>query len=543
MPVRFLPQRPPAAPPAPTWYQIQGAAPMPMAALTRDLDFDVVVVGAGLAGLSVAQDLAQAGYEVALLDEAQIAGGASGRNAGFVSAGFALGMDAIAARVGEDHARALWRLSVQGVASVRRRLADAGAGPLVAGTGQLSVRRAEDADGTAREAERLARYGANFEVWPTERLREALVSERYHQALHDPAAFQIDPYAYAQALAARAQTAGLRIFGDTPVTAMDLGALRKHVETPHGRLRANHVVLAASTGIGRIVPAFRTSVLPVATHIAVTEPLGDRLASAVRFLGAVADTRRASDYYRVVDGTRLLWGGRITTRSRPPGLLPQFIEGDIRAVYPQLGRVWIDHVWTGVMGYAVHKMPIVGEWLPGVWIAGAFGGHGLNTTAMAAELIVSAIRDGDDRWRLFAPFGVVRTGDWLGRAGTQVSYWAMQLADRWRERRAGAFTGDARHEAASPVPPVIADQVPPPAPEPVAEAPVAPPPEAEPEKRGRGWAADGAGSAAQEAPQPPPALPTAPPRARRFGAAETPKSKESGKKPSTGRARKPRPPQ
>ena len=39
------------------------------------------------------------------------------------------------------------------------------------------------------------------------------------------------------------------------------------------------------------------------------------------------------------------------------------------------------------MAYAVHKMPQIGELAPGYWLASAFGGHGLNTTAMAGEMI------------------------------------------------------------------------------------------------------------------------------------------------------------
>ena len=56
-----------------------------------------------------------------------------------------------------------------------------------------------------------------------------------------------------------------------------------------------------------------TTVLPVSTYVAVTAPLGEKLFEAVRYTGAVADTRRTGDYYRIVADDRLLWGGRITT--------------------------------------------------------------------------------------------------------------------------------------------------------------------------------------------------------------------------------------
>jgi hypothetical protein len=64
-----------------------------------------------------------------------------------------------------------------------------------------------------------------------------------------------------------------------------------------------------------------------------------------------------------------------------------------------------------------------------VWIASAFGGHGLNTTAMAGELVASAMVEQDDRWRLFIPFGLVWAAGSAGRAATQAAYWSMQFKD------------------------------------------------------------------------------------------------------------------
>jgi glycine/D-amino acid oxidase-like deaminating enzyme len=72
-------------------------------------------------------------------------------------------------------------------------------------------------------------------------------------------------------------------------------------------------------------------------------------------------------------------------------------------------------------------MPQIGEVSPGVWLASAFGGHGLNTTAMAGELIAGAIVDGDDCWRLFAPYDLVWTGGFAGRAAAQAVFWSMRL--------------------------------------------------------------------------------------------------------------------
>src|SRR5262249_5415830 len=201
-------------------------------------------------------------------------------------------------------------------------------------------------------------------------------------------------------------------------------------------VRANQVVVAGSAHLSPLLPPVSDSVLPVASYMAVTAPLGERIAEAITFAGAVSDTRRSGDYYRVVDGTRLLWGGHITARLNPPRRLAKLLRHDMLKVFPQLGDVEITHAWAGTMGYAVHKMPQIGELSPGLWVATAFGGHGLNTSAMAGELIARAIAEGDDHWRLFATYDLVQAGGRFGRAAAQAVFWCMRASDAVEERLA-----------------------------------------------------------------------------------------------------------
>ena len=157
-------------------------------------------------------------------------------------------------------------------------------------------------------------------------------------------------------------------------------------------------------------------------------------------------TRRNGDYYRIIGDDRLMWGGRISARTSTPWRLKAALRHDILKVYPQLGEFEIDYAWSGTMAYAVHKMPQIGELAPGYWLASAFGGHGLNTTAMAGEMIARAILDGDDRWRLFSPYELVWAGGRLGRAAAQAVFWSMQLRDTLQER-ISRYRDRARREA------------------------------------------------------------------------------------------------
>ncbi|MBV8511470.1 MAG: FAD-binding oxidoreductase, partial [Xanthobacteraceae bacterium] len=71
------------------WYGRTAVAPPEFPTLTFDLDVDVCVIGGGLAGLTVAREIARRDWSVALIEAGHIAGQASGRNLGFVLPGFA----------------------------------------------------------------------------------------------------------------------------------------------------------------------------------------------------------------------------------------------------------------------------------------------------------------------------------------------------------------------------------------------------------------------------------------------------------------------
>ena len=207
------------------------------------------------------------------------------------------------------------------------------------------------------------------------------------------------------------------------------------MRTRSGEIVAPHVVLAGNADLGPVQPQMAGAVLPVATYVAVTGKIGRGLARAIQWSGTISDTRRAGDYYRVIDGDRLLWGGRITTDTREPPRLREMMRGDILSVYPQLGDIRIEYAWPGIMGYAPHKMPQVGEIEPGLWVCSAFGGHGLAQTAAGADAVASGILGDPMRWRLFAPFGIGWAGGPAGRAATQLAYWGLQVRDWWDEKR------------------------------------------------------------------------------------------------------------
>lgn len=434
-----------------TWYAGTMVDAPERPALAGDVDVDACVIGGGLAGLTAARELARRRWSVAVLEAQRVAWNASGRNAGLVASGFSERLETIVERVGLRRAKELWALSSAGVDYVRTTIRETEMPGVEPVYGRLTVRRTDDEEAVLRLVAMLrVDFGVDAEPWPTQQVREALRTPLYYQAVHMPEAFHVHALNYALGLARAAEHAGVRIYEQTPAVALDVLGVRKRIETPNGRVRANHIVLAGGPHLGGVFAPIAATAVPVASYIATTAPLGERLAGAISYPGAVADTRRAGNYYRVIGGDRLMWGGRLTTRLSAPRRLAAILRGDIARVYPQLDDVEIEHAWSGVMSYAVHKMPQIGELSPGVWLAGAFGGHGINTTAMAGDMIARAIVERDDRWRLFSAYELVWAGGKLGPAAAQALYWSMQLRDAVEER-VSQRREFARWRAGSPV--------------------------------------------------------------------------------------------
>lgn len=394
------------------------------------IEAEVCVVGGGLAGLSTALGLAERGVSVVLLEGVRAGWGASGRNGGFVTGGFSKSLQSLESQLGRDHAKRIHALSWDAVALIRRRM-EAYAidcGPIVDGIIRASW--FDDADSLKRERDYMADMtGIEEEFWPRGKLGEILISERYYDGLFNPLGFQFHPLNYSLGLAAAAEAKGVRIFEDSPATGHDLAGPLKLMRTDHGEVRAPTVVMTCGGYIDGLHRKLSRAIVPVATYVAVTEPLGDRLKTAIRAPYAVHDTRFALDYYRPLHDSRILWGGRITVRRSDPADLAGLMRGDLLKVYPQLAGVEMETAWGGLMSYGTHKMPQIGEVTPGVWYAMGFGGQGMNTTTMAGELVAGAIAEGDDRYRLFAPFGLTPTGGPLGKAAAQLTYWYYALCD------------------------------------------------------------------------------------------------------------------
>jgi glycine/D-amino acid oxidase-like deaminating enzyme len=280
-----------------------------------------------------------------------------------------------------------------------------------------------------------SRLGFELEWIDREQRAGWVDSRRYGGGLYEPGSFHFHPLRHIRGLAEAIEARGGRVFARSPVRSLARSGDAWRIETDRGSLSADEVVLATGGYDRRLVPGVQRALQPVATYIAVTEPLGERLGALMPRPVAVYDTRFAFDYYRPLPDTRLLWGGRISMARRSPNAIRRLMRRDMARVFPSLADVGLDYAWGGWMSYARHEMPLLGRTDEGLWYALAFGGHGMATTTLAGEIMAEALSGDGRRLAEFRRWRPEWAGGPLGRLAGQGIYWQAQLRDWWRDRR------------------------------------------------------------------------------------------------------------
>lgn len=408
-------------------------APVP---LSGTVDCDVCVVGAGFAGLNTALGLVERGNpHVVLLDARHVGAGASGRNGGFVFGGYSRGESRLIDDLGPEAAREVYGWTTDAVRRIRSRIDRYGIACDVLDGGVIWANWFRDrAPLRARQSLLAERYGAQWDWLDQAEMRRRISSERYAEGLYESAAFHFHPLAYARGLAHVLSRAGVRIHDGTPATALSPDGAGWRVSTPNGEVRCRTMVLSCGGYLAGLRKRVDDAVLPIATYVMVTEPLGHRMQDVLRTPAAVYDTRFAFDYYRPLPDTRLLWGGRISVLDRSAEDVEKLLRADMLRVFPQLDDVAIDYAWSGLMSYAPHEMPHVLEAEPGLWVAQGFGGHGVAPTTAAGDLVASAIAERDGRWRMLSRYGLQPAFKPVGFLAAQASYWWAQSKDALKDR-------------------------------------------------------------------------------------------------------------
>lgn len=375
--------------------------------LGGELQVDVCIVGGGFSGLNTAIELAQKGLSVALLEARKIGWGASGRNGGQLIRGVGHDVEQFESVVGKDGVRQFKLMGLEAVEIVRARVAQYQIDcDLTWGYCDLANKPAH-MEGFAEDKAELESLGYRHELRmvPKERIHEVVGSDNYHGAMIDMGSGHLHPLNLALGEAAAAQSLGVQLFEDSPVTRIDYGS-EVRVHTANGQVRAKYLVLACNAYINGLNPTLSGKVLPAGSYIIATEQLSEEQArQLIPQNMALCDQRVTVDYYRLSADRRLLFGGACHYSGRDPADIAGYMKPKMLKVFPQLADVRIDYQWGGMIGIGANRLPQIGRLKDqrNVFHAQAYAGHGVNATHLAGKLLAEAIAGQESRgFDLFA---------------------------------------------------------------------------------------------------------------------------------------------
>lgn len=374
--------------------------------LEGSVEADVCVVGAGIAGCSAALHLAERGLKVVLLEENRVGWGASGRSGAQAIQGIASGQAKLDRLIGPKDAKAVWEVSVEGLALMRqliRRFAiDC---DWVDGHLSTAVKPRHDRDIHAELAELKGVYGyPSVRYMPPEEVRATLATERYLGGLYDTNSGHLHSLNYTLGLAAACTSLGVQIHAGTRAVSFAQAANSKvRITTPQGEVRARFLVLCGNVFLGDTAPALAAKIMAVATYIVATEPLGPARAQAlITNNTAVSDMNWVLDYYRRSADHRLLFGGRVNYSGLKSFDAPSATRARMLSVFPQLKDVRLDFTWGGDVDITLNRAPNFGRLAQNVYFLQGFSGHGIALTGIAGKLVAEAIGGTAERFDVFA---------------------------------------------------------------------------------------------------------------------------------------------
>ena len=374
-----------------SYYAATRAPFAPCPELRGAVQADVCIIGAGYTGLSAALHLAEAGLKVVVLEAHRVGFGASGRNGGQVGSGQRLDQTEMERITGRENARRYWDLAQDAKALVRD-LITRHAMPVTFHPGIAHAcwhdREVRD---THAYAEKLQRDYGYDQLEPLDRrgIGQLIGSQVYKGGEVDHGAGHLHPLNFAIGLAQAAQSAGAILHERSVVHRIDHGT-KVTVATGHGRVVADHALLACNGYLGGLEPKIAAKVMPINNFILATEPLADP-ASVLSRPVAVADTKFVVNYWRLSEDNRLLFGGGESYGWKFPDIV-KTVSKPMLEVYPQLRDVKIDHAWGGTLAITLNRLPCFARVAPNVLSASGYSGHGVAMATLAGKLMAEALR-------------------------------------------------------------------------------------------------------------------------------------------------------
>ena len=385
------------------WIEEAGA-PDELPSLDRQIEVDVLIVGGGFTGMWTAWHLRQADPDlrIVLLESDLIGHGPSGRNGGFVDSMW-VSFARLTDRYGEAEALKIALASEASVDQIGEFCETQGVDAWFRKSGYLNVSTSEAQDGSWEENTRAmttSGMDSDFNILDRDALAGICRSPRFRGGVMYRSAATIQPARLGFGIRRCLIEAGVQLFENSPVVAVEDGPGGVRARTPGGGVTADRLVLAAGPALAGRGSPIRDNVTIASSHMVITEPVPDIIDETGWTGGeAISDCRALLNYFRTTPDGRIAFGwggGRIAAGGRRRGraevdadVVRQVGEG-LREYFPQLADRKLEYAWGGPIDASASHLPHVVS-LPSGRAFAAFGytGNGVGPSQMVGRILAS----------------------------------------------------------------------------------------------------------------------------------------------------------
>jgi len=340
-------------------YWWEEAPPRPAPEQPWQKNAEIVVIGAGFAGLAAALVLARAKKDVVVIEKGLIGEGASTRNGGITSGNIRHSFSDLTRRFGEERAQAFEDEAVAARADLRRFILDEELDCDYQLTGRvLGLSGTFSADAILREQDRFERrHGITARYLTQGELSDHTASPNYTAGILRPDIGGIHPAKLLHEMARIALEAGVKIFTQTAVTKIQRNHAVFTLSTDRGEVEADHVISSTNAYTDKSQPRLRRRLVPVISVMIATEKLGaNQVKALMPKLNMFSENKELGHYYRPSpDGSRILLGGRRMHRGDDQAQAK--LHKGLAAIFPELADAAIEHYWSGFVAFPFDQLP------------------------------------------------------------------------------------------------------------------------------------------------------------------------------------------